>query len=163
MKNIWSDYADDLFRPFRAGLFFDRCSVGFTHGYSRCSPPANCDTRRPSAATGNLISKSSQRVRLLSPPHEPRSSGRESAPTERGGKFEPTHVGCYGSGVQSANDSGKSLPGGEGQGEGERDAKTRPARNSVRGMFVRGIKTKPKEFCFPIPLTIIPLTPLHSP
>ena len=34
--------------------------------------------------------------------HEPRSSGRESAPSESGGKFEPTHVGCDGSGVQGA-------------------------------------------------------------
>jgi hypothetical protein len=29
------------FRPFRAGLFVCCCSVGFTHGYSCCSPPAN--------------------------------------------------------------------------------------------------------------------------
>ncbi len=36
-------------------------------------------------------------------PHEPRSSGRESAPSGPGGKFEPTHVGCYGSSDQSVN------------------------------------------------------------
>ncbi len=41
MKNIWFDWADDLFRPFGAGLFVGRSSVGFTHGYSSCSPPAN--------------------------------------------------------------------------------------------------------------------------
>ena len=33
------------------------------------------------------------------PPHEPGSSGRESAPSPPGRKLEPTHVGCYGSGV----------------------------------------------------------------
>ncbi len=44
------------------------------------------------------------------PLHEPRSSGRESAPSESGGKSEPTHVGCYSSGVQSANRSGNSHP-----------------------------------------------------
>jgi len=54
------------------------------------------------------------------------------------------------------------LPGGEGQGEGERHtnsvSKKRRARGQVRGMIVRGIKTQPEEFRFPIPLTFIPLT-----
>ena len=35
--------------------------------------------------------------------HQSGSSGRESAPFNSGGKSEPTHVGCYGSGVQRAN------------------------------------------------------------
>jgi hypothetical protein len=35
--------------------------------------------------------------------HEPCSSGRESAPFESEGKFEPTHVGCYSAGVQGVN------------------------------------------------------------
>jgi len=40
-----------LFRPFRAGLFVYHCSVGFTHGYSCCSPPAN---RKARGTTNNL-------------------------------------------------------------------------------------------------------------
>ena len=46
------------------------------------------------------------------PPPKPRSSGRENAPAESREMLEPTDVGCYGSGVQSANfRSAKSLPG----------------------------------------------------
>jgi hypothetical protein len=54
------------------------------------------------------------------------------------------------------------LPGGEGRGEGERHTNftstNHPAGNQVRGMIVRGMKTQPEEYCFPIPLTSIPLT-----
>jgi hypothetical protein len=48
------------------------------------------------------------------------------------------------------------LPGGEGQGEGERHTNFSP--KFVRGMMVRGIKTQPEAFCFNVPLTFIPLT-----
>ena len=44
------------------------------------------------------------------PPHEPRSSGRESAPSNPTEKSEPTHVGCYGSGVQRAKTFGELSP-----------------------------------------------------
>ena len=54
------------------------------------------------------------------------------------------------------------LPGGEGQGEGERYTNfvstNHRAGDLVRGMIVSGIKPGPKTFCSPIPLTIIPLT-----
>jgi hypothetical protein len=120
MKNIWSDYAGNLFRPFRAGLFVCRRSVGFTHGYSCCSPSANREARHLPTLTGNSTSESSQRVHSLSP-----------------------------------------LPGGEGQGEGERYTNFSP--KFVRGMIVRGIKTQSEESGFPIPLTIIPLTQIPLP
>ena len=46
------------------------------------------------------------------PHHEPRSSRREEAPSPSAEKqSEPPHVGCYGSGVQSANCSANSHPG----------------------------------------------------
>ena len=44
------------------------------------------------------------------PPHEPRSSGRESAPSNSRGMPEPTHAGCYGSAVQCANILANSHP-----------------------------------------------------
>ncbi len=47
------------------------------------------------------------------PPHGPRSSGRESAPTDFGEELEPTHDGCHGSGVECANRSGNSHPSAE--------------------------------------------------
>jgi hypothetical protein len=50
------------------------------------------------------------------------------------------------------------LPGGEGQGEGERHTSLLSENEQVRGMIVRGMETKSEEFSFPIPLTIIPLT-----
>jgi hypothetical protein len=55
------------------------------------------------------------------------------------------------------------LPGGEGQGEGERHTNFFPARNQGKGMNGKGIKTKSGEFCFPIPLPFIPLPciPFH--
>ncbi len=53
------------------------------------------------------------------------------------------------------------LPGGEGQGEGERHPKL--GLKFVRGMIVRGMKSQPKECCLPIPLTIIPLTKIPLP
>ena len=49
-------------------------------------------------------------IQLHWTPHEPRSSGRDSAPSEKPRKSEPTHVGGYGSGVQCANVSGNSHP-----------------------------------------------------
>jgi hypothetical protein len=60
---------------------------------------------------------------------EPRSSGRESAPSESEEKLEPTHVGCYSSGAQSVKLTMAAphpipLPirWGEGWGEGKSDA-----------------------------------------
>jgi hypothetical protein len=54
------------------------------------------------------------------PAYEPRSSGRESAPSESPDKSEPTHAGCYSSAVQSANLGwANSLPIGWGEGRGE--------------------------------------------
>ena len=55
------------------------------------------------------------------------------------------------------------LPGGEGQGEGERHTNFFTARNQGKGMNGKGIKTKSGEFCFPIPVPFIPLpcVPFH--
>ena len=53
------------------------------------------------------------------------------------------------------------LPGGEGQGEGERHTKL--GLKVVKGIIVRGMKSQPKEFWLPIPLTIIPLTKIPFP
>ena len=67
------------------------------------------ENRRPadgaSSALGNFIAQA-----RLFPPHELRSSGRESAPSEIEEKSEPTHVGCYSSGVQSANFGWENSP-----------------------------------------------------
>jgi len=49
------------------------------------------------------------------------------------------------------------LPGGEGQGEGERHTNFVPAQNRGKGMIGKGIKSKPGEFSAPIPLPYIPL------
>jgi hypothetical protein len=67
--------------------------------------------RSPSRNAQYGISRNEKSINIR-PPREPRSSGRESAPSEPGGKSEPTHVGCYGSGVQCAKrDSANSHPG----------------------------------------------------
>ena len=82
-------------------------------------------------------------------------------------KFSPTNHQPAATGNATSESSERvrllfPLPGGEGQGEGERHTnfpkKNQPARNPVRGMIVRGIKTKLENFCVPIPVTIIPLT-----
>jgi hypothetical protein len=102
--------------------------VGFTTGCTRTSP------RKWNVVWRWLLTTARQRRKMIStphpgprrmtmfspdhphpacghPPHEPRSSGRESAPSDSGEKLEPTHVGCYGSGSQCANlGSGNSLP-----------------------------------------------------
>ncbi len=59
---------------------------------------------------GHKAHLTGSRVEGVPPSHEPRSSGRESAPSDPGQKLEPTYVRCHGSRVQSANIvSGKSL------------------------------------------------------
>ena len=83
---------------------------------------SNQDSKRRAARNGPAVLDRPLRPGMLAklhfrgrfPPPEPRSSGRESAPSELGGKCELTHVGGYGSGVQSATFvSGNSFPGPE--------------------------------------------------
>jgi Tol biopolymer transport system component/dienelactone hydrolase len=69
------------------------------------------------------------------PPLEPRSSGRESAPFERGAKSEPTPVGCSSSGVQSAElGSANSLPDRRGEGTAMSVVVVRLARKRAWGL-----------------------------
>ena len=78
------------------------------------------ENHRPAVGESGVLGILASRASLLYP-HEPGSSGRQSAPSELGQKSEPTDVGCYGSGVQSANlDSANSLPEGRVSSGGER-------------------------------------------
>jgi hypothetical protein len=70
--------------------------------------------------------------------HNPCSSGRESAPSEFPDKSEPTHVGCYGSGVQSAIfrwERSHPVPIHEPPGEGTGPTHCRPGPPTRRGQF----------------------------
>jgi len=118
----------------------------------------------PPAATGNSISESSQRARSLSPTHEPvakpllsRPAATLSSPSEGEEREGRGVVGFMGTN-RGFSRAVESLPGGEGQGEGERHTDLLSHNDVVRGMIVRGMETQSEEFSLRIPLTIIPLT-----
>ena len=93
---------DALAQQARKGVGTWTMTVGAWHSAFSGPNPAHLD---PANFESACISSDSAL-------HEPRSSGRESAPSGAREKSEPTHVGCYGSRVLRANFGWEnSLPG----------------------------------------------------
>jgi len=73
----------------------------------------------------------------LSPQHEPRGSGRQSAPSENLGKSGPTHAGCHDSGVHGPNSSEESHPGpGNWRVESRRDPQAGTSARQTEGRYL---------------------------
>ena len=108
------------------------------------SPPPTAVLLRRTSRSGRILRRelNVRESHVLRPPfpanHQPAATGISTFKSRERTRFSPPLLG--------------------GEGRGESTHHTNLSLKFVRGMIVRGIKPQPKEFCFPIPLTNIPLT-----